>query len=420
MKFFFPDSQDLIDPSFDFSTEERSATRVRQRDDLYPHEVFAEPPYDGMLVSKGIVDGTGEGGRYTLAQRHRLLREGVRAFFRLEGRPIETMGDCGAFSYVREERPPFSVREVIDFYVQCRFDYALSVDHVILAFQAELDDALPGLAEVPAEWKTRQKITLELAEEFLRLHDELGCTFTPVGVAQGWSPASYAAAVEELQKLGYRYVALGGMVPLKTPEILACLRRVERVRRPDTQLHLLGVTRIEQVDEFSGLGVVSFDSTSPLRQAFKDDKDNYYTMDRTYSAIRVPQIEGNARMRSRIAAGEVDQQEARCLEQGCMEALVRFDAGESTLEEALRLLRDYEKIHDGKGDRSAVYREILESRPWKDCPCAICRALGVHVMLFRGADRNRRRGFHNLFVFERRLRRLTGVSAASSRQGEHP
>jgi hypothetical protein len=57
-------------------------------------------------VSKAIVDGTGtDGGRYAIAQRQRLLREGVRTFFRIEGRPFETMGDRGAFSYVRERRP---------------------------------------------------------------------------------------------------------------------------------------------------------------------------------------------------------------------------------------------------------------------------------------------------------------------------
>ena len=32
MKFFFPDSQDLVDPSFDFTTETRSETRLRHRD----------------------------------------------------------------------------------------------------------------------------------------------------------------------------------------------------------------------------------------------------------------------------------------------------------------------------------------------------------------------------------------------------
>jgi len=33
----------------------------------------------------------------------------------------------------------------------------------------------------------------------------------------------------------------------------------------------------------------------------------------------------------------------------------------------------------------------------------ICRQLGIHIVLFRGAERNRRRGFHNLFVVYREL-----------------
>src|SRR5258708_5988700 len=69
VKFFFPDSQDFVDPSFNFETESRSALRVRQRDDRYAHEEFASPPFDGLLVSRAIVDS----GRYTLAQKHRLL-----------------------------------------------------------------------------------------------------------------------------------------------------------------------------------------------------------------------------------------------------------------------------------------------------------------------------------------------------------
>ncbi|MDI8746466.1 DUF4981 domain-containing protein, partial [Salmonella enterica subsp. enterica serovar Montevideo] len=40
LKYFFPDSQDFIDPSFDFVRETRNEHRVRQRDDHYPHEVF--------------------------------------------------------------------------------------------------------------------------------------------------------------------------------------------------------------------------------------------------------------------------------------------------------------------------------------------------------------------------------------------
>jgi len=83
MKYFFPDSQDTVDPSFDFERESRSIERVRQRDDQYAHEVFSTPAYDGLLVSKGIVDGiSGNTGKYTLAQRHRLYRIGGHEFFR--------------------------------------------------------------------------------------------------------------------------------------------------------------------------------------------------------------------------------------------------------------------------------------------------------------------------------------------------
>src|SRR4029450_1438148 len=112
MRFFFPDSQDLVDPSFNFEDETRDALRTRHQDDLYAHEVFDVPPYDGLLVSKAIVDGRGgTGGRYTLAQRQRLLRRGGREFFRLGPRALLLMADCGAFSYVSEETPPFTVTE---------------------------------------------------------------------------------------------------------------------------------------------------------------------------------------------------------------------------------------------------------------------------------------------------------------------
>src|SRR5579863_8224154 len=138
MKFFFPDSQDFVDESFDFVMETRSESRVRQRDDRYPHELFRDAPYNGILVSKAVVDGLGGGtGKYSGAQRNRFMRVGVREYFRLENTSLETMGDCGAFTYVREERPPYTAEEVADFYEDCGFDYGLSVDHVILAYRAE-------------------------------------------------------------------------------------------------------------------------------------------------------------------------------------------------------------------------------------------------------------------------------------------
>jgi hypothetical protein len=209
--------------------------------------------------------------------------------------------------------------------------------------------------------------------------------------------------------MGYTYIALGGMVPLKTKEILACLAAINELRSPNTRLHLLGVTRTDHVAIFAGYGVVSFDSTSPLRQAFKDDKDNYYTLDRTYTAIRVPQVDGNPRLQRLIASGALSQDRARHLERSCLDALRQYNAGECSLERTLDAIVAYDSFCEPKKNLREVYREVLSDRPWESCLCDICRRLGYHVILFRGAERNRRRGFHNVWVFYRRLQRELGL-----------
>ncbi|WP_336361605.1 queuine tRNA-ribosyltransferase tRNA-guanine transglycosylase [Haladaptatus sp. ZSTT2] len=53
----------------------------------------------------------------------------------------------------------------------------------------------------------------------------------------------------------------------------------------------------------------------------------------------------------------------------------------------------------------AKYRELLQERPWERCNCNICEGItagdseqrydGIEVAIFRGNNRNRRRGFHN-------------------------
>lgn len=406
MRFFFPDSQDQVDPSFDFKTEQRSIYRVRQRDDRYAHEVIEPAPYDGLLVSKPIVDGLpGAAGKYTAAQRNRLYREGAHRFFRLTNGSLRlrVMGDCGAFTYVREHDPLYSVGEVIDFYDGCQFDIGIAPDHVVFGYDLTLDERSPS--EVPDEWRRRQQLTISLAGEFLATHAKRKCTFEPVAVAHGWSPQSYAAAVEELQAIGYRRIAMGGMVPLRTRDVLDCLKAVRPVLRRRTELHLLGLTRTAYVQEFARYGVTSFDSTSPFMQAFKDGKDNYHVLDRTYVAIRVPQVDGNTKLRSRVTAGAVDQRVARRLERTCLERLRKFDSDRCSADAVIDAVSSYAALLGDTKDRTAKYTETLEARPWRSCMCTVCQQIGVEVIIFRGADRNRRRGFHNLAVFAQRLQR---------------
>ncbi len=406
MKFYFPDSHDFVDPHFDFLTEKRPTSTVdRQLRYKYAHEVFPKAPYDGMLVSKAVVDGTSGGSaRYSQGNRLRVKFRGIREFLRIGNPDVKVMGDNGAFNYVNEEEPPVTVDEVISFYEECDFDFGFSVDHMILQYDEDLD--IPRTKKtVPEDWKARQRITFELGRKFFKQCQKDGVSFKPIGVAQGWSPKSYAKAVKTMQKIGFDYIALGGMVPLKTTEVLNCLEEINQIRTPETRLHLLGVSRIGNVKSFDKFGVYSFDSTSPLRQAFKEDLDNYYATKRNYSAIRVPQVEGNRSLRLRIQSGEVKQETARKLERACMKALNDFDNRKGRRSTVVDLLGEYQQVYGSRRDYTEEYDQVLTDKPWKNCKCAVCKELGIHVIIFRGAERNRRRGFHNIYVTYQSLKK---------------
>ncbi|MEV2255707.1 tRNA-guanine transglycosylase DpdA [Streptomyces sp. NPDC050147] len=404
MKFYFPDSQDQVSPSYDFLNDEYSVFRVRQRDDRYAHQVVSPAPYKGILVSKAIVDGSVKGaGKYTAPQRQRLYRLGVRNFFRLPDE-MDSLGDCGAFNYIDEKIPPYSVEEVLDFYEGCQFDEGVSIDHVIFGYKPEATDA-----EVDPAWAERRRISLKLAEDFMAGITARKSKVIPLGAAQGWSPASYADSVAQLQDMGYKRIALGGMVPLKTHEIIACLDKIEEIRDKDnTKLHLLGITRIGSMEEFSQRGVSSFDSTSAFRQAFMDERNNFHTAERSYAAVRVPQVDGNPTLKRQILAGVVSQSAAITAERECLHALRAYGKEQVGLAEAMAALKTYLTLVDEKkwDKYHEKYEETLDARPWKHCSCLLCEDLGVEIVIFRGTERNKRRGFHNMTILQAKMSQL--------------
>lgn len=403
MKFFFPDSDDTVYRDFDFERERRPVFYENSALQ-YAWEVFSpQSVCDGILISKGIVHPKeGSGSKYTFPQRKRLRLVGAHEFFRLPS-GSRVIGDCGAFTYVSEHLPAESVDDVLEFYEDCGVDFGISVDHVILPYQPKWDQlTAPSIPELE-ECERRLRITLDNASEFLKKHQKRNLSFYPMGAAQGWSPKSYARCVEELQALGYDYIAIGGMVPLKTNDIIASLQSISEILNPRTKLHLLGITRVESVREFERYGVVSIDSTSPLLKAFKDDKDNYFTGYRTYTAIRIPQVEGNPSLRKKISSGQLSQETARSLENAALETMRLYARNSASLESALDAVINYERFCGNSRDNIEAYKNTLEDRPWDKCLCNVCKEIGYHVILFRGAERNRRRGFHNVWTFYNQL-----------------
>jgi hypothetical protein len=125
----------------------------------------------------------------------------------------------------------------------------------------------------------------------------------------------------------------------------------------------------------------------------------------------------NARLMQGVKRGIFGAEDLQLREQRALTSLREFDKGRGTVEETLEAVMDYHQFlvrGDDSGEsaqekvlgqtRERVER-TLRDMPWKACGCAICKAVGVEVIIFRSSNRNKRRGFHNLGVYHRHLQR---------------
>lgn len=425
MKFIFADSQDYVDPRYDFHNDLNGEGRQPYWDDQYPHEILGHAPYDGVLISRAIVGGPGSTGKYSESQTMRFRRVGAREFLRFNKpehlkKPI--FGDCGAFSYSRQETPPYSATDTVEFYADGQFTHGCSIDHIIFEFDSNAKNLDGGSVES----RERFDITLQLATEFISESKQLGDGFTPVGVVQGWSPDSLANAATQLVKMGYQYLAIGGLVPLHVSEVHQAVAAVHGAinKWSDVKLHLLGFAKADNLHEFTQYKqIASFDTTSPLLRAFKDSKQNYYlpTPDgklEYFTAIRIPQALDNTKLKNQARAGSYVQEDLLQMERSALDALRSYDRGEATIEETLDAVIAYsEPLHRTPSispeslkrklhTLRLQYQRTLEAKPWKRCDCPICLAASVDTIIFRSSNRNKRRGIHNLGVFYEHLQRI--------------
>jgi hypothetical protein len=423
MKFLYSDTRDYVDPEYNFLEDRSAPTRKRYWDDVYAHEMMSSAPYDGLLISMSAIrqaDGVANSKvRYSTAEEQRFLRDGARKFLRYGGPKFEKsmlMGDCGAFAYVEHEYPAYKPDEVTEFYIEAGFTHGVSPDHII--FECDLTNPLEtGVAESIIK---RYNITLQNAEEFLKRVKHEDFPFEPMAAVQGWSPKSMAEAATKLEKMGYRYLAIGGLVPLKVDAIHDVLKQLKTAISPETRIHLLGFAKADHIHQFLDYGITSFDSTSPLIRAFKDQKSNYFLPKKGggieyYAAIRIPQSIENPRLVRGIKKGIFNPDVLMRKEKIALEKVRALDGRSLSGESALNAVMDYhqfllrgEEIDQETQEKELKKTELLVARtikdmPWKHCACDICRKVGVEVIIFRSSNRNKRRGFHNLHVYHQHL-----------------
>ena len=406
--YFLPDWDDFLDVEYNFERDLFSSPDRATRSE--EHSIALMRPdriCDGVLVSlaqhlgsKGLLKRIGHTDNASLAP------SSVRTHFKLQDDQW-AFGDCGAFSYVNEDLPTISVEQAVSLYSLYDFDYGASVDHIPLD-EIERDGKKHALTE--AEKKSRVRLTRRNAERFFGKHREDGADFVPVGVIQGLDAKDYARQIGDYLDIGYTHLALGGLVPRSDAQVKEIVRKVNEhtklLRRPPW-IHLLGIYRPALQQDFRQFGINSFDSATYFRKAWLRSDQNYLASDgKWYAAIRVPPTR-DGRTMLRLKASGVSECGIKNREQKALAALRSYDQGIISISGCLKALMAYDSLltraASEQTDLREAYRETLEARPWQSCKCSMCSSVGIDVLIFRGFNRNKRRGAHNTFQLFQQL-----------------
>ena len=395
MKYFLPDWDDRVDPNYDFISDTHSSAHRSDpmKNDSYIWDIFglSKVPIDGVLISRIVIMQNKK--KYEWA-----LREGIHKVLHLP-ESFEIMGDCGAFGYIEQKVPPYDPIETLEYYRALGFNYGVTVDHLVVP-QFEKDKEL------------RMKITFENGiKSYEKWLKDFKNDFQLIVAVQGWDIQDYIKMYAAYLKRGIRHFGFGGLARSPTDFILRLLDKlIDKIREtrivPD-YIHFFGLARFAlfpKFKELEELGVkVGFDSASYLRKAWLSSPTtqmNYLSLNGTgYTAIRIPFIKRLVKKKKVTLEGIQNYESLKNLEQECLRKLRMYDKGEINLETVLETLSKFNKAIGGRPELITYYRRTLEDRPWQHCNCPICKSLGIEVVIFRGNNRNRRRGFHNTYVF---------------------
>lgn len=303
--------------------------------------------FDGVMISRGYLSKSIENAI--------IEQGGYRNYFRIP-QNIPTICDSGAIQWKCYKEPPISPRELLDFYVRCKFETGVSLDHYSRPgkVSGEVNGEKVSVIITDKEAERRQALTIKFARETMGLLDSKRYQKLKIyGSVQGWDIQSYLNCVREYLKIGYRRVAVGGLAFVGSTDtirevlqtIMSEVRKFNaRVKKPVESVHILGVAREVLISPFMrDLRISSFDSASWHRRAWLRGSYLFY-------------------------------------QDGKMET---YDVKEY----------DVEKYH--------------KNPPIPNCNCPVCKAVGIDEKgipcpkRFGGNQRNMSRGFHNLWHFYR-------------------
>jgi hypothetical protein len=369
IKYIVPDWDDIVDPGYDFASE-TSSRQYRNNRFAYGvrlWEIFNPPPIDGVLISISNI----------INHKLKIIEAlgNARKFLKLPLN-LQLIGDCGAWQYRYMESPPYTVEYTLKTYEVLGVDYGVTLDHI------------PFFGNPTERISLSIENAIKSYQIWKPLYEKGDYRYVLMASVQGLEIEDYLRSFKVLYNVGFRHFAIGGLAKRETEfirRLLEKLKQLLREYRDVIKIHMLGIARISVIPILEELldyvEEVSFDNATFLRMSWTRTVGNYVLPDgRIYTSIRIR---------------EQDQQ--------LLDKLLQYDNGAISFEEITsilgRRLSERGEIH-----YLPYYIATLRDKPWHECNCSLCKALGINIVIFRGNNRNRRRGFHNVYVFSKLLR----------------
>jgi len=390
------------------------------------YEFFKEPLCDGLLVSRTLVQDiatifTDEDNRYKISDRANPTGyPTIQDYARIRGRRVGdniTFADPGTWSYANKfELPDFlyNVDELIRYYDTLGFDLAGSVDWPIVDRVAVYENGKKVLKDLDDKIKEeRRQITIENAESFIKeCRRRKRLNFVPFGTIQGYSLETYRDSLRRLLKLGYDYIAIGGLPSYSEAKVLELLPMIkDEIRRSDTKpgIHLYGrFPSPNAVSAFVNAGVTSFDNNTSFMAAagkslmtffdpeFKESGDGVMAVDVCYG-IKIPGRRSLIlnRLRRIDKEGDVYEEVVELCDK-TFERFVAYSNNPSPLNErifmsyyakmnvALNVARRRPHTPNVMKMTTNTGRIAVQKRAWLRCQCTSCKELKAHILLTRG------------------------------------
>jgi tRNA-guanine family transglycosylase len=176
--------------------------------------------------------------------------------------PDKLIIDSGALYYSKQLSKNY-LKNIFD--IQ-RYIVELAPENIQIEI-VHLDDPLLNRISLSEKYEAVER-TLFNANEHMDLFkkEKFPMNVSIKGVIQGYDFPSINYSVHELKKMGYTNLGIGSMLSRSANEQIIYLKYLTKLVHPEN-LHVFGVTGIQQLQVMSDLNIRSFDSSRPTMAA---------------------------------------------------------------------------------------------------------------------------------------------------------